>query len=241
METLAQFADHTARIDDLTALWRLSLDFFHGRGIARVSYHAPGLFADTPASWHATDVVADNFPEDWVCAYVEERLYTVDPIPAFAASHGRPFLWSEIGKLVELDAAQKAFLKRLEGAGLGDGLAVPVFGPFMRNGYVGLGFGGPRPELTSAQIVELQAAAQIAHLRACAIADAAPRAGALTARETEVLEWVARGKSNAAIATILGVSPHTVDTLVRRIFAKLGTTDRTTAALRGLGAGLVQV
>ena len=50
---------------------------------------------------------------------------------------------------------------------------------------------------------------------------------------------MARGKSNGVIAEILGISDHTVDTLVRRVFAKLGVGDRISAAIKGIGAGLV--
>lgn len=63
---------------------------------------------------------------------------------------------------------------------------------------------------------------------------------ALTRRERDVLEWIAQGKSNPVIAEILGISIHTVDTHIRRIFRKLGVNDRTTAAIKGLGAGLVE-
>jgi LuxR family transcriptional regulator/LuxR family quorum-sensing system transcriptional regulator CciR len=66
-------------------------------------------------------------------------------------------------------------------------------------------------------------------------------APALSAREREVLRWVALGKSNGDIAEILGISPHTVDTLVRRLFQKLGVSNRVSAALRAVGAGLVVV
>ena len=57
----------------------------------------------------------------------------------------------------------------------------------------------------------------------------------LSPREMEILNWIARGKSNAVIGDILGLSRHTADTLVRRLFDKLGVADRTTAVIRGLG------
>jgi len=62
----------------------------------------------------------------------------------------------------------------------------------------------------------------------------------LSPRETEVLGWVAQGKSNSVIADILELSPHTVDTLIRRIFDKLAVNDRTSAALLGVGSGLMR-
>lgn len=61
----------------------------------------------------------------------------------------------------------------------------------------------------------------------------------LTPREIEVLAWVARGNSNHEIATIIGMSPHTVDAHLRRVYAKLDVTDRVSAAPRGTGSGYV--
>ncbi len=66
-----------------------------------------------------------------------------------------------------------------------------------------------------------------------------PDAPELSPREREVLGWIALGKSNAVIGEILGISRHTVDTHNRRIFRKLDTADRTTAAIRAVEYGLV--
>ena len=52
----------------------------------------------------------------------------------------------------------------------------------------------------------------------------------LTARESEVLLWVARGKTNRDIAEILGMSPRTVNKHLEHIFEKLGVETRTAAA-----------
>ena len=56
----------------------------------------------------------------------------------------------------------------------------------------------------------------------------------LSTREAEVLEWIARGKSNRDIATILGLSPRTVTKHVEQIFLKLGVENRTAAAVTAL-------
>jgi DNA-binding CsgD family transcriptional regulator len=67
----------------------------------------------------------------------------------------------------------------------------------------------------------------------------APRAASLeahglTRREAEVLGWVARGKTNAEIATILGARDRTVAKHLERTFRKLGVETRTAAAMRAL-------
>lgn len=54
----------------------------------------------------------------------------------------------------------------------------------------------------------------------------------LTLREAEVLHWVAEGKSNHDIGTILHANPRTVAKHVERIMAKLGVETRTAAAIR---------
>jgi DNA-binding response OmpR family regulator len=52
----------------------------------------------------------------------------------------------------------------------------------------------------------------------------------LTQRESEVLMWIARGKSNRDIADILSLSPRTVNKHLEQIYAKLGVENRASAA-----------
>lgn len=52
---------------------------------------------------------------------------------------------------------------------------------------------------------------------------------ALTPRETEVLSWLAKGKTNRDIADILGMSPRTVNKHLEHIFEKLGVETRSAA------------
>jgi DNA-binding CsgD family transcriptional regulator len=52
----------------------------------------------------------------------------------------------------------------------------------------------------------------------------------LTRRQAEVLAWLARGKANIEIASILGISPNTVARHLETIFERLGVKSRTAAA-----------
>ena len=60
----------------------------------------------------------------------------------------------------------------------------------------------------------------------------------LTAREREILDLVAAGRSNAQIASALYLSPKTVRNNVSNVFAKLHVADRAEAIVRAREAGL---
>jgi DNA-binding NarL/FixJ family response regulator len=60
----------------------------------------------------------------------------------------------------------------------------------------------------------------------------------LTPREREVLELVAQGRRNAAIAASLGMAAKTVANHLSSIFAKLQVTDRSAAIVRARDEGL---
>ena len=66
-----------------------------------------------------------------------------------------------------------------------------------------------------------------------------PAREALTERETEVLQHLARGATNKAIAQALGVGEATVKSHVSAVLAKLGLKSRTQAALHALREGWV--
>ncbi len=61
----------------------------------------------------------------------------------------------------------------------------------------------------------------------------------LTPREAVVLEQVAAGLTNQAIARRLCISPGTVSKHLEHAYRKLGASDRLTAVLRALRHGLI--
>jgi DNA-binding NarL/FixJ family response regulator len=59
-----------------------------------------------------------------------------------------------------------------------------------------------------------------------------PKLTVLNDREIETLTWVARGKTSAQIAKIIGLSKRTIDFHLDNARVKLGATTRTEAALK---------
>lgn len=53
----------------------------------------------------------------------------------------------------------------------------------------------------------------------------------ITAREADVLFWLARGKSNRDIGEILDLSPRTITKHLEGIYARLGVENRTAASI----------
>ena len=58
----------------------------------------------------------------------------------------------------------------------------------------------------------------------------------LTQRESEVLLWLAKGKSNRDIGDILGLSSRTVNKHLEQIYVKLGVENRASAAVKAAHA-----
>ena len=58
----------------------------------------------------------------------------------------------------------------------------------------------------------------------------------ITAREAEVLTWIANGKANRDIGVILDLSPRTINKHLERIYRKLSVENRTAAAAMALNA-----
>jgi DNA-binding CsgD family transcriptional regulator/pimeloyl-ACP methyl ester carboxylesterase len=73
----------------------------------------------------------------------------------------------------------------------------------------------------------------------CDPTDSSLKGPKLTGREMDVLRLLSAGKSNREMASVLGVSVHTVDRHLANIFAKIGVHNRLEAALFAVRHGLL--
>ena len=134
----------------------------------------------------------------------------------------RPFFWTKSG--AEGHEAYRV-VARPTGDGV-HGLQVPVFGQV---GLVGaMSFGGADIDSSLDARLDLEAVAIAAvgtGRRLTAASDRSARSHRLTARELEVMRWIASGRQHSDIALRLGLSERTVENHLRRIRRRLGVSN----------------
>lgn len=221
------------------ALWGLIGGYFHDTDVERVVYlHLPPIGSPDERS---PRIRADGYPDELVSRYLVERLYRDNPLLRHAQTSADPVYWDEIADDPTLTPRERDFVAELQDHGLGCGVGMPVYGRNGRVGHCGLGFRDGVRRLAPEVLRTFQWVCQLGHLRYCdMLQEMLGPAPSLSERESEVLALVARGKSNTLIGEILGISSHTVDAHLRRIYLKLGVFDRISAAVRGIGVGLIR-
>lgn len=219
-------------------VWAAVGAFFRGGDIDRVAYlHLPPLGA---ADETRPRLFSEGFPEQLVARYFQERLYRDNPGIRVGSVRVEPVYWDDLLAMEVRSERERQFLDEVRAVDIGAGAGIHVYGPNGRGGQFSLGFRPGVRRLDPPVLGEAQWICQIGHLRYCALlTPAAAPSGELSERESEVLAWVARGKSNVTIGDILGISTHTVNAHMRNIYLKLGVFDRVTAAVRGIGSGLI--
>lgn len=180
-----------------------------------------------------------GFPEAWETSYRDaDRLN--DPLPDISVRIGHAFHWDALPEDVVLNGAETKYLDSLKDWDMAHGVCVATHGSAARVGFVGASGPTGTASLENVDLILFQIAAQTSYTRYCELitTDLDFKMN-LSSRELDVLHWMAQGKSNGAIAEILGVGAETVATYVKRTFAKLGVYDRTSAVMKGVTRGLV--
>ncbi|MEY4907277.1 MAG: hypothetical protein RL260_995 [Pseudomonadota bacterium] len=66
-----------------------------------------------------------------------------------------------------------------------------------------------------------------------------PAVRPLIQREIDILRWTGDGKTAEEVASLLGLSVHTVHFHIKRAVAKLGVTNKTAAVVRAMAMGFL--
>jgi LuxR family quorum sensing-dependent transcriptional regulator len=189
-----------------------------------------------------------GWPGDFNDRYFTFNPIIHDPVHQRARLARAPFAWDlSIYDLSLKEHAGMAALRRE--MGMSGGICVPTAGDLGTRWVLYLGGDGfPRcaDTLLALRLFAQHAAARLnampdLHLVWIEPLEIFPRNTVLTAREREVLGWIAFGKSSRDIATIMKLSEHTVNEYISGASTKLQASNRTEAVSRALMLDIIDV
>ena len=179
-----------------------------------------------PASQSKNDILT-NWPSEWIDRWVDQNYVFHDPIFQYAIRHRSPFLWSTAFK--HGTKIGKKIIRESREYNLYDGIAIPITTDFGPLGCVSIGCDSGDFDTSSIPVIELVCIHLYQHLQMLDDCSTNQMFGLLTKRETEVLHFVAEGKTNWEIGKILNLSEFSVKDHVQNLTRKLQANNRTQA------------
>jgi DNA-binding CsgD family transcriptional regulator len=178
-----------------------------------------------------------DWPEEWQKRWIDGNYILHDPISKYALQHNRTFDWdaayeeaTEFGKRI-LDEGRKYSSPV--------GIAIPIKAGDLPEGIISIGFEKDIPsedDIARLEMVSIHCYTHI--LRLLDILDD-PSPEMLTKRETDVLTFVAAGKTNWEVATIFGISEHSVAQHMKNIARKMNAANRAHAVTLAIKSGQI--
>lgn len=199
---------------------------------------------------HPAEFMQDPLLTTWtredLLTYDRDGWAQKDPLLKSAVDEDMPFLWSRVGWR---EKGCSEYAEYLAVSGVEGGAAIPFANGAGRLGAMTLLTATDRSltgdALHAANVLARYSLARVQLLcdgSGVQVRDPDPL-GALSGRQTEILHWVAEGKTNREIAVIMGSTLSTINYHLEQIIDKLGVTNRTSASAlysqaRGANRGL---
>lgn len=183
-----------------------------------------------------------NYPDEWERYYDRHHLGRTDPVHRACQTTAVGFAWSQLPRMIPLTLRDHRLLEAAAKQGLAAGYTVPAHVPGEVNGSCSFATGQGKflqaESLATAQLVgtfAFEAARRLAKHEHQKLQDPAR----FSDRERDCLIWVARGKSDSEIATILGISPETVHQYVKQARANYDAVSRSQLVAHALFSGTI--
>jgi LuxR family quorum-sensing system transcriptional regulator CciR len=201
-----------------------------------LAHHVDLRRASTPA------IRIHNYPAELEQYHDDQQLGSRDPVHRACQRTAIGFAWSELPRMVQLTSRDLRVLDAAACRGIGEGFTVPAHVPGELSGSCSFATAkGVRLQpdnLVMAQLVgafAFQAARQFVR----ALNPTAPNAFHISNRERDCLLWIARGKTDSEIGTILGISTETVRQYVKHARANYDVVSRSQLVAHALLAGTI--
>jgi LuxR family quorum sensing-dependent transcriptional regulator len=212
--------------------------------IARYGYsHVTVWSMPGPGDNPADCVLLNTRPQEYIDRYVEKNHVMRDPVVTELRHTLAPFSWSDVRARRDLSKAEKAIVDEGRAFGAHDGMTIPIV---TRSGSVAV-FSpcGEAPDLSprARAAVELAGIMGYSALRS-ATGERPKREPArtpLSAREREIMQYVAAGRSDEEIGDLLALSTRTVTWHVENAKRKLDALRRPQAVVQALRNGEIDL
>lgn len=196
-----------------------------------------------PTHEHGFGIIS-TYSEPWQQYYAERNFMAIDPVLRCATSAVGPFTWKELELREKLSKQQRRFFRLGEEAGLYNGLGFPFNGARAKIAGVAVATSTRLAE----RVTNRDFLAGLCNQFYCRYKDIIgkdvrikPSMVSLTPRESEVLQWIAWGKTDDYVANALSISINTVGYFLREIFRKLNATNRVQAVVIAISSGLIDL
>jgi LuxR family quorum-sensing system transcriptional regulator CciR len=184
-------------------------------------------------------IMIHNYPAAWVEHFSRDRLYEIDPVLQRANRDPMPFFWDMVFQRESISAAQRKILIDATEFDIAHGFTVPIHLSWLPGTL----------RASCSMVPEANAVGPLKYLMVetmvTAMYAALNRAGRETAiiqlsrRERQCLSLAARGKDDWAIGKLLGLSPTTVHSYVKKLMQRLGVRTRVQAIVWALETGQI--
>ncbi|MDL2410823.1 LuxR family transcriptional regulator [Rhizobium calliandrae] len=166
----------------------------------------------------------NGWPLEWFEHYLSKNYVHADPVIQLCKMQDGAFVWSEALRGQDLGRHARRVMNEAREFKMKDGYSVPLH---TASGFQAIvTFGAEKVDLSSAARGALHILSIYAHnaLRGLIAKEASPRNRSLlriTAREREIIQWCAAGKTAFEIAEILGRSHRTIQNEILNVQRKL--------------------
>lgn len=212
---------------NVEAVWGVLTDRLSGLGFDRLLYAYTNCKTERSFGDPQDMLILSNHPSRYTRTFVETGLYFDAPMVRWAVENTGACSWRwlhEHGDHLTPAERRVVDFNRAHGVIAGYTLSFPTASR-RRLGAIGLtareGLAQPAVDaLWTRKGRDIQALCNVAHLKLTTLPHTGSRRG-LTPRQREVLEWVSDGKTTQDVATIMGLTPATIEKHLRLARAAL--------------------
>jgi LuxR family quorum sensing-dependent transcriptional regulator len=232
---IIDFLDGLATVTSGPSLVATMKRTLNGLGIKYFSLN----FLPKPNQRFKEVMLVNHLPSGWLDLYDQQGFAHHDPSLRQCHSVVHPFRYQDAPFDPTLETKMLKVVQRAADFSINNGLVVPIPDPYGTIGGVWMGGGDAQLESRSIRLLHLLALYSFDHAQRI-VGSAKPEVN-LTAREKEILKWIACGKCADEIGEILRISKRTVEWHVGEAMQKLSAKTRTQAVIIAHRARLIEL